>query len=258
MIDAAATLRTTWALPLLLAACTCTSVDAGVEQCEPYLVTNNTNNIFKRAAPKQDRGTVKYIGSYDTLAKCIKEARTSEKGPFHSFTYHTSAFTDPRYHDGCYADTSVAWGAHGEQYVTSGRFSCFECKGGAATNGTDASCTPSAAGKYSQQAQCAHDMKHGRCGGGGDGAGSVGPTVLLIFGAGLVLPYLLVGSLVQWRCRGKRGMGAMPNREFWLSVPSLAFEGCRFSLFKLKGGGGGSGGGGGGGGGGAYEPYEVL
>ena len=141
---------------------------------------------------------------------------------------------------------------HAQNNITSGRFSCWECHDNATLT-----CKQGSGGIYSNQADCAAASKHGYCVGSSGGGNDLGSTALLIFGLGIVFPYILIGSLVQWRCREKKGMGAFPNKDFWSYFFSLVHEGIRFSVYKLKCGGGGSGSGSGGNVGG-YQPYEAL
>ena len=73
-----------------------------------------------------------------------------------------------------------------------------------------------------------------RPGSGGAGAFRGSTAALVILFAGIVLPYLVVGAVVQHR-RGEVGRKLLIHREFWGSCTYLVKDGCIFSFRKVLG-----------------------
>lgn len=63
---------------------------------------------------------------------------------------------------------------------------------------------------------------------------SGGTLLLLVFWFALVLPYFVVGMVLNKTMKGKSGKELIPQVEMWQSVPGLIKEGFKFSFFKLK------------------------
>ena len=83
----------------------------------------------------------------------------------------------------------------------------------------------------------------GKCGGtaprpgGGGGSRKVlqgGTGALVIFFRAVAFPYLLIGGVLMKR-RGESGTYLLVHRDFWAGIPSLAKDGCSFTLTKCLG-----------------------
>lgn len=55
----------------------------------------------------------------------------------------------------------------------------------------------------------------------------------LIVIAGLVLAYVVIGVLVNYR-RGETGADLIPNKEFWSSLPSVCRDACKMTVGQFK------------------------
>ena len=62
---------------------------------------------------------------------------------------------------------------------------------------------------------------------------AIGTILILVVVCGMVLPYFVVGVIVQRR-RGAAGLDSIPNREFWASLPGLIGTGCAFTFGGLR------------------------
>lgn len=71
----------------------------------------------------------------------------------------------------------------------------------------------------------------GSSGGGGGGGGTIFLIILLV----VVILYLVGGTVFNIKKRGKQGIDAVPNIEFWRDFPTLVKDGCTFTAAKLKG-----------------------
>eukprot|EP01112_Ceratiomyxa_fruticulosa_P013597 TRINITY_DN3827_c0_g1_i1.p1 TRINITY_DN3827_c0_g1~~TRINITY_DN3827_c0_g1_i1.p1 ORF type:complete len:241 (-),score=35.65 TRINITY_DN3827_c0_g1_i1:13-735(-) len=63
---------------------------------------------------------------------------------------------------------------------------------------------------------------------------SGGSIFLIIFLISFSL-YFAIGSLVMWRVKGRSGVEAIPNYEFWRDLPGLIKDGFAFVRFKVTG-----------------------
>ena len=79
------------------------------------------NNVAGRIDfPTVDKGSVKFIGVFNTTDECWAAVNVSTKGLFKSFTFHTEAFSAPwRMH--CYGDTSFTWINRQQAGIDSGK-----------------------------------------------------------------------------------------------------------------------------------------
>ena len=75
-------------------------------------------------------------------------------------------------------------------------------------------------------------MRAGRLqlGQGGLSGGSIFLIILLV----AVVLYLVGGVLFNKYRRGATGTDVLPNKAFWLDLPGLVAEGCRFSWHKIR------------------------
>lgn len=78
----------------------------------------------------------------------------------------------------------------------------------------------------------------------GGGALDGGWVMIILLIVGLVL-YCGFGSMFMYMMRGARGSEMIPNKAFWLELPSLVKDGCNFTVAKIneKRNGGATGGG---------------
>lgn len=82
---------------------------------------SNINNVDSRIdKPTVDKGTVHFLGVFNTTEQCFAAANASSKGPFHSFTFHTPEFGG-EFASHCYGDTSFTWLNHEQGKINSGR-----------------------------------------------------------------------------------------------------------------------------------------
>lgn len=82
----------------------------------------------------------------------------------------------------------------------------------------------------SSSAGCGREVKYQ-----GSAGGSVFPLVLLILILVGVALYFAVGMVVNWKVRGATTVQEMiPNRTFWISLPSMVVDGCKFIMHGCK------------------------
>jgi len=63
----------------------------------------------------------------------------------------------------------------------------------------------------------------------GASGGEVFATVVLILLLVGVILYIAIGMIVNWKVKGAQSIPEMiPHREFWMSIPSLIVDGCKF------------------------------
>eukprot|EP00937_MAST-01D_sp_MAST-1D-sp2_P004825 g4825.t1 len=82
-----------------------------------------SNNVYGAAQSRADKGTIKYLGTFDTDEACLAavKADADKKGPFKSFTHHGKDFGGD-FAGQCFGRTDDSWAPHAEDDVTSGLF----------------------------------------------------------------------------------------------------------------------------------------
>lgn len=86
-----------------------------------WQVFKGVNNVASRVdQPGVSKGSVKFVGVFNTTEECFAAANASKLGPFHSFTFHTPAYGGP-FGAHCYGDTSFTWTNDHQSKIDSGR-----------------------------------------------------------------------------------------------------------------------------------------
>lgn len=67
-----------------------------------------------------------------------------------------------------------------------------------------------------------------KSGGGGGGGFDIGWIIIICFFS-LIIVYIIVGMVVNWKVRDKHGAEIFPQYEFWRSFPGLVKDGILFS-----------------------------
>jgi len=70
---------------------------------------------------------------------------------------------------------------------------------------------------------------------GAGGGGLDGGSIFLLILIGVAVLYLLIGILVMRFGKGATGAEMVPNHDFWVSLPGLFMDGCRFTVAKVRG-----------------------
>jgi len=65
--------------------------------------------------------------------------------------------------------------------------------------------------------------------------GITGGGIFLIILVSVAFLYLVVGMLVMRFGKGATGAEMVPNHDFWVSLPGLFMDGCRFTVAKIRG-----------------------
>ena len=60
---------------------------------------------------------------------------------------------------------------------------------------------------------------------------SIGAILLIAVGGGVVLPYVVIGAIVQRR-RGETGRDLFPHRAWWAGLAGLIGAGCTFTFSR--------------------------
>jgi hypothetical protein len=80
------------------------------------------NNVFGKAVSKADSASIKYVGTFATLAECRQGLAASEKGPFRSFTFHDPQGDFGVFDGQCFGVTSPFWAPQAQAFATSGQW----------------------------------------------------------------------------------------------------------------------------------------
>jgi len=76
----------------------------------------------------------------------------------------------------------------------------------------------------SSQAGCGIEVDYN-----GTSSGEVFAIVVLVLLLVGVIAYIVIGMVVNWKVKGVENVVDMiPHREFWMSIPSLVVDGCKF------------------------------
>jgi len=87
-----------------------------------WKVYQDENNVFGRAHPNSDDGSVKFLGVFkNNVSECMSAMNASKEGPFNSITWHDPDFKSSEYAGHCYGDTSTVWQPRDEPKVWSVR-----------------------------------------------------------------------------------------------------------------------------------------
>ena len=75
--------------------------------------------MYGRAQSKADTATIKYIGTFQNVDQCQSALKSSPKGPFETFTFHTPGFGGD-FAGQCFGSTTDDWAPTPQALVTSG------------------------------------------------------------------------------------------------------------------------------------------
>ncbi|XP_074659645.1 uncharacterized protein LOC141912299 [Tubulanus polymorphus] len=76
-------------------------------------------------------------------------------------------------------------------------------------------------------------------GGGGTSDGGLSPgSVMCIILLVVLVVYVVGGVVFLHTARGATGAEMVPNRTFWMAIPGLIIDGCKWVIGKIRGGGG--------------------
>lgn len=81
-------------------------------------IYQDVNNVFGLAQPTSDTETIKYLGTFPTAEACEASFKSSPKGPFKSFTWHSDKCKGcVGYINHCYGVTDDLWTGRAETGV---------------------------------------------------------------------------------------------------------------------------------------------
>eukprot|EP00039_Didymoeca_costata_P020263 m.340672 g.340672 ORF g.340672 m.340672 type:complete len:161 (-) comp19449_c0_seq1:151-633(-) len=64
---------------------------------------------------------------------------------------------------------------------------------------------------------------------------SPGTQILIVFSFGMVIPYIVIGSIINVAVYQRRGYGIFPHVDFWTEFGACIVEGMRFSCYVCAG-----------------------
>lgn len=167
-------------------------------------------------------------------SKCTKPATVCK---YRSMTWVSYGLPEPlvidggeKTADGSYSPVRMTYvGGMADNYCPSGRISHVLLVCDPSIASTDATVT-----EATKQSLCEYTFTipgAGACPGSKGGTGLVIMLTLIGIGVG----YMLVGTIYNMKKNDEGFKESIPHREFWIDLPSLVADGCRFTWGKITG-----------------------